>query len=117
MSLNCAERLDPVGVLSGFAASDETSIVLLGQDEANPPTPLLPSHTTKEARIKAFKDLHNKAAKAQGIVVAGAGHAGVEVAGELKAALPNVEVTLVGRVLARSSTEFQRRVKFAKYLS
>ena len=71
----------------------------------------LPSHTTKEARIKAFMDLHNKAAKAQGIVVAGAGHAGVEVAGELKAALPNVEVTLVGRVLARSSTEFQRRVK------
>jgi len=71
----------------------------------------LPSHTTKEARIKAFKDLHDKAAKAKGVVVAGAGHVGVEVAGELKAALPNVEVTLVGRVVARSSEEFQRRVK------
>lgn len=73
----------------------------------------LPSHTTTELRVAAFRDLNRKAADAQSIVVVGAGPAGVEIAGELKNAFPHTVVTLVGNVLMRSSSKNQERVKHA----
>lgn len=74
------------------------------------PTPEL---TTKEKRVAAFRAEREKAAAAKAIVVAGAGLAGVEVAGELKAAFPDAKVTLVGTFLPFASDNTKAKVRKA----
>jgi NADH dehydrogenase FAD-containing subunit len=74
------------------------------------PTPEL---TTKEKRVAAFRAEREKAAAAKAIVVAGAGLAGVEVAGELKAAFPDAKVTLVGTFLPFASDNTKAKVRTA----
>ncbi|CAB9523706.1 Apoptosis-inducing factor 2 [Seminavis robusta] len=74
------------------------------------PTPDL---TTRETRIAAFRTLREKIANSKHVVVTGAGPSGVEVAGELKAAFPDLQVTMVGSLLPNSPEVLQIRVKTA----
>lgn len=71
----------------------------------------LPDQITKETRIAAFKTLRAKVEACHSIVVTGAGPTGVEVAGEIKAAFPNITVTIVGTLLPHSKEPIQERTK------
>lgn len=70
-----------------------------------------PDQTTKESRIKCFRAEHARALGAKSIAVAGAGLAGVEIAGELKAAFPEKKITLVGKLLPSVTATNRKRVQ------
>ena len=103
-----------VALQDGTVLEADTIVVAVGGHYANGALwKPLPHHTTKEARIQAFRDENKKLANCQSVVVAGAGPTGVEVAGELQAAYPNMTVTLVGTLLPGFSSKNQMRMKQA----
>lgn len=73
----------------------------------------LPDHTTAEKRIKAFQEQLETVKKSNNIVICGAGFAGVEIAGELKAAFPEKTINLVGSFLTAASDSKRTRVQRA----
>lgn len=112
----CVETIGPKYVkLEGGKTLEADSIVVAvgGQYASGAIWKPQPDQATKEARIAAFKALHNKISKCNSIVVAGAGPTGVEVAGELKVAFPELKITLVGSMLPNSPAKLQKRMKKA----
>lgn len=73
----------------------------------------LPDHTTKEIRMAAMRTQHEKVKASKSIVVAGAGPAGIEIAGEVKAEFPHIEVTMVGTLLPHATPRFRASVQKA----
>ena len=71
----------------------------------------LPDQTTVERRIAAFEAENAKINEASDIVIIGAGATGVEVAGEIKSAFPDKNVTLVGTVLSNATEYMRTKVK------
>mmetsp|Transcript_21251 Transcript_21251/g.31463 ORF Transcript_21251/g.31463 Transcript_21251/m.31463 type:complete len:384 (+) Transcript_21251:24-1175(+) len=72
-----------------------------------------PELTTKEKRIEAFRAEKKHLESAHSVVIAGAGLAGVEVAGEIKSAFSAKTVVLVGTLLASSTDVGREKVKKA----
>jgi NADH dehydrogenase FAD-containing subunit len=69
--------------------------------------------TTMALRIEGFRAERAKIEAASSVVVAGAGLAGVEVAGEIKTEFPEKSVTLVGTFLATSSERMRTKSRRA----
>jgi len=72
-----------------------------------------PELTTKEKRIESFRAEKKKLESAHTVVIAGAGLAGVEIAGEIKSAFSAKTVVLVGTFLPTSADSGREKVKKA----
>jgi len=71
--------------------------------------------TTKEKRIELFRSEREKIASSdvKSIVILGAGLTGVEVAGEVKTAFPDKDVTMVGILMVTASDSMRTQVRAA----
>jgi len=103
-----------VTVANGTVLNADCVVVAIGGQYASgaiwKPTP---DQTTKEERIAGFRSERERVKASRSVVIAGAGLAGVEVAGEIKSAYPDKKVTLVGTFLAGTSEGMRKRTKTA----
>jgi NADH dehydrogenase FAD-containing subunit len=76
-------------------------------------SPLWTVHDDHEASVKAMKEMHQRLPKTNTVLIAGAGPVGVETAGEIAAAYPNIKITLVagGDVLERLKPGVRAKAK------
>lgn len=93
--------------------ADAIVVALGGQYASGAIWKATPDQTTKEKRKAAMKELRAQVAKAKGVVVAGAGPTGLEVAGEVQAAFPQAKVVMVGKLLPNHPEALRKRMRTA----
>ncbi|KAF1948527.1 hypothetical protein CC80DRAFT_529947 [Byssothecium circinans] len=80
-------------------------------------SPLWTLHGDHQISVDAMKDMHERLPKAKTVLIAGAGAVGVEAAGEIAAAFPEIKITLVAGGDVLEKTKPATATKMKKILS